>query len=975
MNLFNRIKFAAAVFDNNPEVQKLYKSGQLKFASEIDQPAKRPDVETMEAINAFMKRNPVEKAYGGMLVKPSTDGSRPGYAPKTGHKEETEKLLQWLRNNRDTFDFANSSSADVLKASKVDLGIGTVQKYLAEQGIQTKTAIAKTQDKPKYTKKVLEELREGLPRGISLEQTRPGQYYFKVLLKGKKVNKPNITKSMVANEANKKEIIDFFNKKVKEYYPGRITDDEFKKLRLEKKDMTTEQFAKFLNSKNKTTYLGEKWNKASVSTLQNRLDIGVGTTGPLVKRTVEEARAIIDQYPGAKFFYLQNPSDSEITRYAADLISQEKTGAKGGKKGFPVGNTKENKMFRNFYDSSLKPNGRMQLITKVPTDADGRINWKKKDANGVPAWKKAKFFDKKTGATFSWGANYQPGDLEKQVDAAYGKGFFKNSVRVYDEQATINRKTFNGKALNEIFREGLLKKELELKLNRPLTNSKADQKLLQEFYALRKPSFSFTEAHHIEGVGENPFRMELSYRAANRKQNNLLNSYNAGNITKAEYIAGMENLGDTKGGIRFKTDGRFIGTTGTTESIIKAAGADIDMKPAQIKKIIASFGSGTCAVEFGKKGQRDGGRTGYKTGTVGLDDCFRSGVDNINKGNYKTADQVNDARGLLLRSKNLLRAITKYGVLPELAFIGLESAGRTIMGDSVGDAIKKSIDTFTFGLTDFTSDINKKEFDAAGGFGDMKLNVDKYKANFDKVQALKRDIQNLEAMNVGSEFGYIGNRDNEIAFKKAALKKAEQELLSSKLPEAQMKTISRMEANLADAKSAKSPLSKAALKDQMEGISTFGLGDYTGTDSGRMYPAERKVNLDTDMFPSFKRDIDNLNKAKATGLLNIDKEILSQRLDAEGVDADRKKEFLNYVDYFTNLDNMTLSDAEVIYSPEQVYGTQGTFGGEAIPQNPAYDFSEGGIAGLSGGDKSGPAPESGPQSQGLQGLMNRVKNR
>jgi hypothetical protein len=194
-------------------------------------------------------------------------------------------------------------------------------------------------------------------------------------------------------------------------------------------------------------------------------------------------------------------------------------------------------------------------------------------------------------------------------------------------------------------------------------------------------------------------------------------------------------------------------------------------------------------VEFGKKGQRDGGRTGYKTGTVSLDDCFRSGVDNMNKGNYKTADQVNDARGLLLRSKNLLRAITKYGVLPELAFIGLESAGRTIMGDSVGDSIKKSIDTFTFGLTDFTSDINKKEFDAAGGFGDMKLNVDKYRANFDKVQALKRDIQNLEAMNVGGEFGYMGSRDDEIAFKKAALKKAEQELLSSKLPETQMKTI------------------------------------------------------------------------------------------------------------------------------------------------------------------------------------------
>ena len=82
MNLFNRIKFAAAVFDKNPEVQKLYKSGQLKFASEIDQPAKRSDVEITEAINAFMKRNPVEKAGGGMLVKPSADGSRPGYSGK-----------------------------------------------------------------------------------------------------------------------------------------------------------------------------------------------------------------------------------------------------------------------------------------------------------------------------------------------------------------------------------------------------------------------------------------------------------------------------------------------------------------------------------------------------------------------------------------------------------------------------------------------------------------------------------------------------------------------------------------------------------------------------------------------------------------------------------------------------------------------------------------------------------------------------
>mgnify|MGYP001189729837 CR=1 FL=1 len=37
-------------------------------------------------------------------------------------------------------------------------------------------------------------------------------------------------------------------------------------------------------------------------------------------------------------------------------------------------------------------------------------------------------------------------------------------------------------------------------------------------------------------------------------------------------------------------------------------------------------------------------------------------------------------------------------------------------------------------------------------------------------------------------------------------------------------------------------------------------------------------------------------------------------------------------------------------------------------------FADGGIAGLSGGDKSGPPPTSGPQPQGLLSLKNRVKN-
>ena len=594
-----------------------------------------------QAFEDFMERNPM--AGGGMLVQPNLDGSRPEYAPKKGHQQETKKLLNWINKNKNTFDFANSSSADVLKASKVNLGIGTVQKYLSEQGIKTKTAVAKTQDKPKYTKKVLKNLREGLPKGISVEQGRPGKYYFRIMLKGGKAGKETYRNSMVANEANKKLIIDDFNRVSKEYYPGRITDDQFKNLRLANKDMTTEEFAKFLDGEGKTTYLGDKWNAASVSTVQNRLDIGKGTTGPQTVRTFEEAKKIAKTYPGGKLLLKAGASERDILKFVANKISQEKQGL-GGKKGFPVGTTKENKMWRNFYNSALKEGGRMQLITEIPKDADGNINWKIKDKDGVHAWKNAKFFDKKTGATYTWGGDYKPGDLAKQVDAAYGQGFFNKSVKVYDEQAAFNKQTFKGRSLNEIFREGLLKKELEIKLDRPLTNSKADQKLLKNFYALRKPNFSFTEAHHIEGVGQNPFRMEVSYRAANRAQNDLLNSFSAGNITKEQYAEGMERLSDTKGGIRYKTDGRFIGTTATPESIVKAAAQDINMKRSQVNAVISSLDNSDQIrlARIGCPGKATGGRIGYFEGQ-NLTACAIKGAERIKNDpiNLTGGDQQN----------------------------------------------------------------------------------------------------------------------------------------------------------------------------------------------------------------------------------------------------------------------------------------------------------------------------------------------
>ena len=60
------------------EQQGIDLSGVLTTADKIDRPERALE---RQAIDDFMKRNPM--AGGGMLVQPSADGSRPGYATST----------------------------------------------------------------------------------------------------------------------------------------------------------------------------------------------------------------------------------------------------------------------------------------------------------------------------------------------------------------------------------------------------------------------------------------------------------------------------------------------------------------------------------------------------------------------------------------------------------------------------------------------------------------------------------------------------------------------------------------------------------------------------------------------------------------------------------------------------------------------------------------------------------------------------
>ena len=63
---------------NDEELQKLLDIPGVFKASEAPQPPVRPDVQEIEAINRFMRDNPVEKAEGGMIGGETIEGKNYG---------------------------------------------------------------------------------------------------------------------------------------------------------------------------------------------------------------------------------------------------------------------------------------------------------------------------------------------------------------------------------------------------------------------------------------------------------------------------------------------------------------------------------------------------------------------------------------------------------------------------------------------------------------------------------------------------------------------------------------------------------------------------------------------------------------------------------------------------------------------------------------------------------------------------------
>jgi len=161
------------------KMQEMYGDDVITTADKINRPEPKKEVQEIEAINAFMKRNP--KAGGGMLVKPSADGSRPGYKNKRVYdspdvdafsdalldayaKDDITKIVESGKSTK----FANVITAIESGKDKS----AKLAKVIKNTGLDEETIFNLLDDRKAY----IDLAREGGPAGAN---PRAGNFYKK----------------------------------------------------------------------------------------------------------------------------------------------------------------------------------------------------------------------------------------------------------------------------------------------------------------------------------------------------------------------------------------------------------------------------------------------------------------------------------------------------------------------------------------------------------------------------------------------------------------------------------------------------------------------------------------------------------------------------------------------------------------------------------------------------------------------------
>jgi hypothetical protein len=260
--------------------------------------------------------------------------------------------------------------------------------------------------------------------------------------------------------------------------------------------------------------------------------------------------------------------------------------------------------------------------------------------------------------------------------------------------------------------------------------------------------------------------------------------------------------------------------------------------------------------------------------------------------------------------------------------------------------------------------------------------VNTYKNAQNKLENIKQQKENASNLTTTGEFDYFTQTQKDVdKYYNPLIKKQEAEIEKFKRPSAEMIYANRMQDEATDIRTANNAITrlKKLSKDMARDDDIYNIEQLQAP----------SFKIDATLFPDYRKAMSSDKARNELQFMSFPDEVIKEFAKENNMNADELLLTKDALKQIYSIDN-----AANVFGPEQVYGASGIVGTPVDldmsnltePTSTRYEgfnprfntyspMAGGGIAGLSGGDKSGPAPESGPQSQGLQGLMNRVKNR
>ena len=311
----------------------------------------------------------------------------------------------------------------------------------------------------------------------------------------------------------------------------------------------------------------------------------------------------------------------------------------------------------------------------------------------------------------------------------------------------------------------------------------------------------------------------------------------------------------------------------------------------------------------------------------------------------------------------------KFGIIPEAMFAAADSLVRMGMGDTFKEAGLRATDYLLPGDQTKAAEISKVSRVFGDETGELVGRTIDYKNQLAKIQSLEDQKANFENLSGGGEFDYIGDLTGDVNNVEKQLIQARNDLDNKfKISEAEQLFAESKQDDAYDASKANSFFTrlKAKYRDSSDNLSDV---------ETLAAPEKTQMQLNLNMLPNFTETMKDPEIKKDLDYVNLPEKNIREYFTTQGT----PEEIDSFLQYQKDLkDAYSLNNLSNTFGKEQVYGTQGTFGGEPVDMtnykpNPnrfegfKLGMASGGIASLT----DTIPPKSGPTPHGLPSLMKR----